>query len=147
MAFQAGYWGLFLASFLAATIVPMGSEGLLSLMLAHNYSPLLLLAVATLGNWLGGLTSFALGWWGKYHWIEKYLRIPHAQTERFKKFATGKESWIALFTWLPLVGDVLAVVLGLLRAPIVPVMVGMLAGKLIRYAIWGYLTLRAIALF
>ncbi|MGD9992578.1 MAG: YqaA family protein [Salinivirgaceae bacterium] len=142
--FELGYWGLFLASFLAATVVPFSSEVILSGMLAAGYAAIPSLILATLGNWLGGLTSFYLGYLGKEVWIEKYLRIDNTKLERFKTFIAGKEAWIAFFCWLPLVGDVIAVALGLLHVSPLRVGIGMLIGKAARYAVWAYFTLSLV---
>ncbi|MFA6401577.1 MAG: YqaA family protein [Salinivirgaceae bacterium] len=139
--FQLGYWALFFASFLAATIVPFSSEAILSGMMVAGYSVPLSLVLATAGNWLGGLTSFYLGYIGKEEWISRYLRIRNEKTDRFKKYITGKEQWIAFFCWLPFVGDVLAVALGLLKTSPFRVALGMLLGKALRYLVWAYFTL------
>ena len=70
-----GYIGLFLASFLAATIIPLSSEIVLSILIANNYDLSLSLVVASLGNWFGGLSSYAIGRLGNWNFIEKYFRI------------------------------------------------------------------------
>ncbi len=142
--FELGYLGLFLASFLAATVVPFSSEAILSGVIIAGYSPVLSLIIATFGNWLGGLTSYYLGYLGKQQWIEKYLRIPEAKTEKFKKKIKGKEQWVAFFCWLPFIGDILAVVLGLLKINPIRVSIGMFVGKACRYAAWAYITLALI---
>ena len=54
---ELGYWGLFAASFLAATVIPLSSEIVLSVLIAKGYDLGASLAVATIGNWLGGLSS------------------------------------------------------------------------------------------
>jgi membrane protein YqaA with SNARE-associated domain len=136
-----GYLGLFLASFLAATIVPFSSEFVLSGILAAGGDPVISLFTATAGNWLGGLTSFWIGWIGKLKWIEKYLGIPQAKLEKWHQKIEGKEWWIALFCWLPGVGDIIAVLLGLLKTNVWHVAIGMLVGKALRYLIWAQLTL------
>ncbi len=145
--FESGYLALFLASFLAATVVPFSSEALLSGMLAGGYDLYWCLGLATLGNWLGGMSSYGLGWLGKTEWIEKYLRIKHEQIEKTKRKIAGKEMWIAFFCWLPGVGDVIAVLLGLLKVNTWYVAIGMFVGKLLRYVVWALLTLKVIDLF
>ena len=55
---ELGLLGLFIASFLAATILPMNSEIVLSVLLVNDYSLSASLFVATLGNWLGGMTNY-----------------------------------------------------------------------------------------
>lgn len=145
--FEPGYWGLFLASFLAATVVPFSSEALLSGMIFADYDLMVSLVVATLGNWLGGMSSYYLGWLGKTAWIEKYLRIKTSQIENIQRKIHGKEAWVAFFCWLPGIGDVIAVLLGLLKVNPWLTALGMLVGKLIRYAVWALLTLKVIELF
>ena len=58
-----GYFGLFIASFLAATILPLSSEVVLSALLLGGLSPVALVITATVGNVLGSLTNYALGYW------------------------------------------------------------------------------------
>ncbi|WP_430811734.1 MULTISPECIES: YqaA family protein [unclassified Carboxylicivirga] len=147
MLFESGYLALFLASFLAATVVPFSSEALLSGMLASNYNLYWCLTLATLGNWLGGMSSYGLGYLGKTQWIEKYLRIRPSQIEKTQKRIAGKEMWIAFFCWLPGIGDVIAVLLGLLKVNVWLAAFGMLIGKHMRYAIWALLTLEIINWF
>lgn len=110
-------------------------------MLAAGYDPAWVLVTASLGNWLGGLSSFWLGWLGKWSWIEKYLRIKAEKLEKLHRRIEGKEGWVAFFCWLPGVGDPLAVLLGLLKTRPLPTALWMLLGKALRYAVWGYLTL------
>lgn len=143
---EMGYPALFIASFLAATITPFSSEAALTGIILAGYDPVISLLTATLGNWLGGLSSYYLGYLGKYEWIEKYLRIPHRKTEKFKHTIAGKETWIALFAWLPVIGDLIAVVLGLTKAPFWHVCIGMLIGKLARFSVWGYITVKGLEL-
>jgi len=73
--FDYSLWGLFLASFLAATVVPFSSEALLSYLIINGTDPYTAILVASAGNWLGGMSSFGIGYLGKWEWIEKYLRI------------------------------------------------------------------------
>ena len=69
-----GYYGLFLASFLAATVVPFSSEVIFSAMvLGGKLDPWTCVFVATVGNWTGGMTSYYIGRLGKVEWIEKYM--------------------------------------------------------------------------
>ena len=70
-----GYLGLFVSSFLAATIIPLSSEIVLSILLANDYNFITSLSVATLGNWLGGLSSYALGHLGNWNFISRYFGI------------------------------------------------------------------------
>ncbi len=146
MMYELGYPLLFLASFLAATIVPFSSELILSGMLVAGFDPYVSLIIATLGNWFGGLISYWFGWLGKWKWIEKYLRISEVKMERVHTKIKGKEGWIAFFCWLPIVGDMLAVALGLIKSNFYRSALWMLIGKGARYAVWGYLTMQTLRL-
>ncbi|MBR1792593.1 MAG: DedA family protein [Bacteroidales bacterium] len=134
-----GLLGLFVGSFLAATVIPFSSDALLVGMLVAGVSPLPCLLWATLGNWLGGLTSFAIGWMGKWEWIERWFRVSRETLEKQRVRVERWGVWLALFTWLPIVGDVFAIALGFYRCPVVKSAVFMLLGKALRFSIWTVL--------
>ena len=136
---EYGYIGLFIGSFLAATIFPFSSDVLLVAMLVAGGDVATTVVVATAGNWLGGLTSYWLGWLGKLEWLERWLRVKHETIERHR---TRVERWgaaLALMTWLPFVGDVFAVVLGFYKAKFLPSALWMLVGKGGRFIVWALL--------
>jgi membrane protein YqaA with SNARE-associated domain len=138
--FHMGYLGLFLACFMAATILPLSSEAILSSLIIMGYNIPVCIITATAGNWLGGMSSYFLGYLGKTVWIEKYLRVRKDKIEKMKIFLFKKGGYFAFFCWLPLVGDLIAVTLGLIRCNVYKVAAYMLAGKAVRYIISGYLT-------
>lgn len=128
-----GYWGLFAAAFLAATILPFSSDAVLAAMMFGDFDPVLLVAYASLGNWLGGMSSYALGMLGKWTWIEKYLRVKKREVIRWKILSKKYGAYFALLTWLPLIGDVMAIGLGFARTKLVPTAIFMFIGKAARY--------------
>jgi membrane protein YqaA with SNARE-associated domain len=138
--FDYSLWGLFLASFLAATVVPFSSEALLSFLIINGTDPYIAVAVASAGNWLGGMSSYTIGYLGKWQWIEKYLRIKRETIEKWHDRLYKRGAVFAFLSWVPAVGDIFAVGLGLLRANIWITAIAMLAGKFMRYVIWGWLT-------
>jgi membrane protein YqaA with SNARE-associated domain len=138
--FDYSLWGLFLASFLAATVVPFSSEALLTFLIANGTDAYTAVLVASAGNWLGGMSSFAIGYLGKWEWIEKYLRIKRETIEKWHNRLYKRGAVFAFLSWLPAVGDVFAVGLGILRANVFITAVAMLAGKFLRYVIWGWLS-------
>jgi membrane protein YqaA with SNARE-associated domain len=138
--FDYSLWGLFLASFLAATVVPFSSEALLTVLIINGTNPMTAVFVATAGNWLGGMSSFAIGYLGKWTWIEKYLRIKRETLEKWHHRLYKRGALFAFLSWVPGVGDIFAVGLGLLRANILITAIAMLAGKFLRYVVWGWLT-------
>ena len=141
-----GYLGLFIASFLGATIIPFSSELVLSLLIIKGYDFNLSLLVATTGNWLGGLSSYFLGRLGKWSTLEKYFRL---KKEKIVKFKTNIDKWgslLAFFCWLPIIGDPIAVGLGFFRTNYLLVAIWMFIGKLIRYIVWAFVTYWGISI-
>ncbi len=138
---QYGYIGLFTASFLAATILPLGSEFVLIYLLLNNYDPFLSITVATAGNVLGSVTNYALGFWGSFLIMERLLRLSQTQIarseQRFKKYGV----FSLLFAWVPIIGDPLTVAAGVLKINIYLFLILVTAGKLFRYIIVGIFAL------
>jgi len=135
---EYGYIGLFIASFLAATILPFGSEFVFVTLIAMGLDPWACTIVASVGNWLGGMTNYYLGKLGKTHWIEKYLKVKKEKIEKVQHWLEGKGASMAFFSFLPVVGDVIAIALGYMRANIYIVNVTMFAGKFARYVLIMY---------
>ena len=133
---EYSYIGVFIAAFLAATILPFSSEVVLTgvLLAGAYYWPCMI--AATAGNFLGGMTCYWLGMAGKIEWIKKYLRLDITKLERIQKWAKKHGSWIGFFVFLPGIGDFIAVALGFLRANVWIVAFSMLIGKALRYWVW-----------
>ena len=80
--FEFGYLGLFLSAFLAATILPVASEVFLLAMLKLGFDPILCLILATLGNSLGAILNYFIGYIGNPKWLNKigsgdqFLQMP-----------------------------------------------------------------------
>jgi membrane protein YqaA with SNARE-associated domain len=116
--------GLFASAFASATLLPGGSEAVLAIVVAHN-PDIVLPAVgwATLGNTLGGLTSYAIG---------RVLPQPRA-TPRALGIARRFGVWALLLSWVPLIGDALCVASGWLRHNALAATAAIAIGKLARY--------------
>ncbi len=138
--FDYSLWGLFLASFLAATVVPFSSEAILAVVIATGTDFWTAILVASAGNWLGGMSSYAIGYLGKWEWIEKYLGIKKEKIEKWHNRLYRKGALFAFLSWLPFVGDIFAVGLGLLRSNVFITAIAMLAGKFARYLFWGWVS-------
>lgn len=135
---MTAYFLLFLQSFLAATIVPFSSEVVLTGMILEDYNALYCLVFATMGNWLGGMSSYLLGYLGKIEWIEKYLRVKHEKLLLWEKKITKYGSYFAILCWLPFIGDVIAIALGSFKVKALPASIYMLIGKALRYIVIVY---------
>ena len=108
------FLSLFLTSFASATLLPGGSEALFVYLLNEQLEPFLLLAVATLGNTLGSFVNYILGKYAtafalrKHYMKEKHL---HKASSLFETYG----AWSLLFSWLPIIGDPLTFVAGIVR--------------------------------
>nr|WP_320117940.1 VTT domain-containing protein [uncultured Marinifilum sp.] len=142
---EYGYWGLFMACFLAATILPFSSEAIVSLCLYSGFDISITVGIATLGNWLGGLSSYYLGYLGKWEWIEKLLRVKKEKAEKSRIYLQNKGNAIAFFAFLPFIGDIIPLGLGLLKTNPYWMALFMAAGKLCRYLVWTWLSMQALA--
>ena len=130
---EFGYIGLFIGSLLAATIFPFSSDVLLIGMLVAGGEPATTVIVATLGNWIGGIIGYWMGWLGKLEWLEKYFRV---KPENIAKQKARVDRWgplLAITSWIPFVGDIFAIVLGFYKAKFIPTAFWLLVGKLLRY--------------
>ena len=142
-----GYAGMFISAFLAGTILPFSSEAVLLACVGLGLDPVWSTISTTAGNALGGITCYWIGHLGKIEWIEKYLSVDKKQMDRAERFIRGRGSWMALFSFLPVIGDAILIVLGWMRANVWIVALSMTIGKLARYAILVAATLGVFELF
>ena len=134
------YLSLFAISFLAATILPFSSElTLAGLIATSDYDNLLLLIVASFGNVLGSLVNWALGSYSRNLTKKKWFPFKETQIERSSKWFRKFGKWSLLFAWVPVVGDPLTLVAGILRVKFIDFIILVAIGKVSRYLIVFYL--------
>lgn len=141
MLVDAGYPALFLVSFLAASLLPLGSEWLVALHVAAGGTTSTIVAVATAGNLLGAMTTYWIGLKGGDWLVRTALRISHAQQDRAAGIFRRYGAWSLLFSWLPVVGDPLCLVGGILRVPFAQFSMLVAIGKCGRYATVAWLAI------
>jgi len=141
---QPGYVSLFFMSFLASTLLPLGSEWLLVMMLAGGYDPMSTVAIATVGNYLGAALTYLIGIGGGGWLIEKVMRVSPQQRERARQYYRRYGAFSLFFSWLPIVGDPLCLVGGMLRINFGLFTLLVASGKLVRYVVTAWITLIAI---
>ena len=129
-----GYIGLFLAGFLSSTILPMNSEAVLFILLTQGFDPWTCLVVATIGNSLGGLTNYWIGSFGKIAWLHR-LGMSEKRLNQLEKRIQRYGYWLAFFSWVPFVGDPLTIALGYFRVSFTRVVILIVLGKCLRYAV------------
>ena len=129
------YLGLFAVSFAAASLLPASSEAVLLGMAASGYEPVALWAWASAGNILGATLNYVLG--------RFLLRFEHRRWFPFKAHALRRPQhwfqrygvWTLLFAWLPVVGDPLTFIAGVMRTRFAVFLVLTAIGKSARYAV------------
>ena len=133
---EAGLAGLFLASFLAATQLPGGSEAVLAaVILAHPEQVIPALALATLGNTLGGMSTYALGRLLPQRVMRGDIQADGAGDTALRQLDTLRRHGAPalLLAWAPVIGDALCAAAGWLRLPWLPCLLWMALGKGARY--------------
>ena len=134
------YLSLFIISFLAATILPFSSElTLAGLIATSSYNNLSLLIVASLGNVLGSVVNWILGFYSRNLSKKKWFPFKDKQIEKSSKWFNRFGRWSLLFAWVPIIGDPLTLVAGLLRVKFVEFLILVTIGKVSRYLIIFYL--------
>ena len=96
------------------------------------------LIVATLGNMLGGISMYYLGYLGNMRWIEKYGKVKEAKIQAFLPRLNKYGPPIATLSFVPVIGDVVILALGFFRISPLLTTLYMFIGKIGRYAfiIW-----------
>ena len=128
------YLSLFVISFLAATILPFSSElTLAGLMATSNYDNSLLLIVASLGNVLGSVVNWTLGFYSRNFSKKKWFPFKDEQIKKSSKWFNRFGRWSLLFAWVPIIGDPLTLAAGLLRVKFIEFLILVTIGKVSRY--------------
>ena len=133
------YLSLFIISFLAATILPLSSElTLAGIISTSNYDNLFLLIVASLGNILGSVVNWALGFYSRNLTTKKWFPFKEIQIEKSSKWFNKFGKWSLLFSWVPIIGDPLTLAAGLLRVKFIQFLILVSIGKVGRYLLIYY---------
>ncbi len=141
----AAYLALFLAAFLAATIVPAQSEAVLvGLILADKQPLLLLLLVATAGNVLGSVVNWLLGRFIEHFRDRPWFPVSAEKLARAEAWYRRFGVWSLLLSWVPIIGDPLTVVAGVLRTPFLTFLALVTLAKAGRYIALAVVTLGVI---
>lgn len=135
-----GVLGLFCGTFLSATLLPLPSEALVIGFYELNESFWLILTVATLGNFLGGLTNYWIGYKSNSEKLKKRFKLNEAKLAKWKARLDKWGIYLGLISWMPFIGDPMVAVLGFFKVKFMPLAAMMLVGKFGRYFVllWIY---------
>ena len=133
---------LFLSSFISSTILPGHSEITLTAFIFLNKYPIInLIFIASLGNILGSILNWYLG----FHFVKfkekKWFPINKRQLEKASLWFLNYGKWSLFLSWVPFVGDPLTVVAGVLRVPIITFLIIVSISKILRYVIVSLIAL------
>ena len=128
-----GYIGLFISALVAGSILPFSSEVVMTILVQMGADPTLCLISASVGNTIGGLLCYWLGYLGNMEWIERWLKIEKQKIDKVSGFVKRYGAVMGLFGVLPWVGEAIIVLLGLMRANVYVTTITMFIGKFVRY--------------
>lgn len=129
-----GVWGMFIAAFLAGSILPFSSEAVMIALLAVGINPWLLLLYASAGNSLGGITCYYIGRLTTPDRVQQLFRIKPEHMDRAHRLVSRWGALMGFFCWLPIIGDAILVTLGFMRSNPLATNIAMLLGRTLRYA-------------
>lgn len=134
-AAEAALPTLFLLSFLAATLLPIGSEWLLALLILQGHSPVLVVVIAGCGNVLGAFTTYLIGLYGSEIVTQRMLRIDARQLQRATRLYHRYGAWSLLLSWVPIIGDPLCLLAGIFKVSLARFSLPVIIGKFSRYGL------------
>ncbi len=129
--------GLFASAFISSTVAPGGSEAVLAYMVSTKIYPAdSLIAIATIGNTLGALTTWGLGYWtAKKYPVDRVFSEKRQQSiDTVSKWG----GWALLLSWLPVIGDGLCFAGGWLKLSLTTSVIAIFVGKAVRYIAVAY---------
>ncbi len=135
----SSYLILFTFAFLAATILPFYSEVVLFALLRAGEDPWLLVFVASLGNTLGAVVNWILGRYLLHYQDRKWFYFKPEQLQRAQDWFSRYGYWSLLLAWLPIGGDALTFIAGILKVRLSVFLILVGAGKTARYVFVLYL--------
>ena len=134
------YLILFFSSFISATLFPLGSEALLIYNINEGYSLVYLLIFATFGNVLGSLVNYFLGLKGE-EYLERKSFLKEEKITKYKRFFDKYGAYSLLFSWLPIIGDPITLIAGVLKYDLKKFLILVFFAKFGRYLFVSFLTL------
>ncbi|PLX63469.1 YqaA family protein [Sedimenticola selenatireducens] len=134
------YLLLFSSAFLAATILPFYSEVVLFALLRDGGDPIVLVSIATLGNTLGAVVNWLLGWYLLHFQDRRWFYFKPAQIERAQRWFQRYGFWTLLLAWMPVGGDALTLIACIMKVRLWLFLLLVGTGKALRYISVVYLT-------
>jgi membrane protein YqaA with SNARE-associated domain len=135
------YSGLFLSAFVSATLLPLQSESVLVGLLLTDHAPWAVIAIASVGNIAGAVLNWLIGRGIEHLHDRKWFPVSAARLQRSQAWYLRYGKWTLLLSWMPLIGDPITVVAGILREPLPMFLLLVSLAKVGRYLVVAALTL------
>ena len=136
------YITLFTSSFISSTILPGHSElTLTAFIYLKKFSITNLVLIASIGNILGSVLNWSLGFYFVKFKEKKWFPINHSQLEKASLWFTTYGKWTLCLSWVPFIGDPLTIVAGILRIPIITFLIIVSVSKTLRYVFISFIAL------
>ena len=139
------YVSLFISSFLSSTILPAHSEiTLTTFILLKNYSQFLLIFFASLGNILGSIINWYLGFYITKFISKSWFPFTKIQLDQVSLWYLKYGKWSLFLCWVPIIGDPLTIVAGMFRVPLITFIIIVSISKVLRYVFVSYIALKLL---
>ena len=132
---EYGLIGLFLATMASSTILPIPSEAVVATFIALKYNPWVILIVASVGNILGSVTTYVLGYFGLTKVLEKFSKIDNVKVRYFRQKSLQHGDLLSFLSFLPFLGDIFTLALGLAKYNVYRCIFFIALSKTLRYAV------------
>ncbi len=129
------YLGLLLTAFLSATLLPGASEVTLIALMQQDYDVLMLWVFATTGNTLGAVVNYYMGKYFLYFEGKKWFPFKKEKLQYSQRWFQRYGAWSMLLAWMPIVGDGLTFIAGMMKMNFVFFISLVAIGKGARYAV------------
>ncbi len=131
-----GYLGLTICGLFASSIAPfLSTELIMIALIASGLDVWTVIVVATIANTMGGFINYSLGHLGQVDWMERHTNINKEKIQKAERFIQNKGAWAGFLASVPFFGNVVTVVLGLMRCNVVISILSVALGKFIRYSL------------
>lgn len=132
---QYGYWGMLVAAFLAGSFFPFSSEAVMAALALMGLDVWKLTIYSTIGNTLGGMFNYAVGSLGEEDWVYRIFHVKPDKLDKTRRLVQEHGAWMGLLSWIPILGSIITIAMGLLRVNFWRSSFYIFVGKCLRYVI------------
>lgn len=134
---QYGYVGMIIASFLAGTVIPFNAELVMAGLSVTGLQPVKLVLCGTIGSVAGCMVNYYLGYLGKLEWLEK-MGVKPETLEKARRFVQNRGPWMAIFTFLPFIGNAIGITLGIMHANQWKIIAALIISRGLLYSLFAF---------